>query len=170
MLANIENMLRFFGANYQDVMVSVVIMVSAIIAVIGILKPIVYNRIKNKNIRKAALAFSNIFACFGSAIVYFLIEGWNLKYYFAASLALSVCCIVTYWLYENTCLRNLIGLIGGIALRKFDGIAKLALTTDDVEQVKTEIKNATVQLKATTKQELKKTATQTNFDKDLKGL
>ena len=76
---------------------------------------------------------------------------------------------MTYWLYENTCLRNLIGLIGTLALRKAFNIVSLAATNDDVNAVKTELKNASTQLKTTTKQELKK-ATTIKVDKDLKGL
>lgn len=170
MLANIKNMLLYFGAHYNDILLAVVIMVSSIIVAIGILKPIVFNKIPNKYIRKAVLAFSNVIGCFVSAFVYFLTEGWNLDYYLLAALALSVVCIVTYWFYENTCLRNLIELIGGIALRKVFNIAQLALTNDDAKTVQAEIKNATAQLKATTKTELKKTATKINTDKDLKGL
>lgn len=170
MLANIKAMLYYFGAHYNDIIVSVVIMVSAIIVAIGILKPIIFNKITNKYVRKAVLAFSNVVGCFIAALIYFLLEDWNLKYYFLASGALSVCCIVTYWLYENTCLRNLIGVVGNIALRKGLSVLNLAVTNDDVNTVKAEIKNATAQLKTTTKQELKKTATQIKVDKDLKNL
>ncbi len=170
MLANIKTMLYFFGANFQDILVNVVIMVSAIIAAIGIIKPILKKKITNKYIRKVVFFFSNIASCFVAALVYFLTEGWNLDYYFLAAVALSIVSIVTYALYENTCLRELIGLVGGIALRKAGGVFKFALTTDDAEKVKAEIKNATVQLKATTKQELKKTANNIKVDKDLRNL
>lgn len=170
MLDTLKTMLYFFGAHYTDIILAVVIMVSAIIVAIGILKPILFNKITNKYIRKAVLSFSNIVGCFGASFAYFLIEGWNLKYYLLASVALSVCCIVTYWFYENTCLRNLIGVIGGIALRKALSVLNLAVTTDDVNTVKAEIKNATAQLKTVTKQELKKNVTKINIDKDLRNL
>lgn len=170
MLANIKAMLLFFGAHYNDIIVSVVIMVSAVIVAIGLLKPIIFNRITNKHVRKAVLSFSNVIACFGAALIYFVVEGWDLKYYFLAAGALSVCCIVTYWLYENTCLRNLIGVVGNIALRKGLSILSIAVTNDDVNTVKNEIRNATAQLKTTTKTELRKNATKITYDKDLKGL
>lgn len=171
MLANIKNMFLYFGAHYNDILLAVVIMVSSVIVAIGLLKPLAFNKIKNKYIRKAALAFSNVLGCFVSAFVYFLTEGWNLDYYLLAALALSAVCIVTYWFYENTCLRNLIELVGSLALRKTLSLAHLALTTDDVKTVEAEYNNAKAQLKASTKTELKKTTlTKTNTDKDLRGL
>ena len=170
MLANIKNMLLYFGAHYNEIIVAVTIMVSSIIVVIGILKPILFNKIANKYLRKAALAFSNVLGCIVSALIYFLIEGWNLDYYYLAAGALTVCSIVTYWFYENTCLRNLIELVGGMALRKALSFATFAVTNDDVDAVKAELKNTATQLKTATRQELKKTATKTKVDKDLKNL
>lgn len=170
MLANIKNMLLYFGAHYNDIILAVVIMTSAIIVAIGLLKPVVFNRIQNKYIRKAALSFSNVIGCFIMALVYFLVEGWNFKYFFLAALALSVCCIVTYWFYENTCLRNLIELVGGIAVRKGLSLLKIVLTTDEINQVKTELKKTSTQLKTITKQELKKKVSTLKTDKDLANL
>lgn len=170
MLANIKNMLLYFGAHSTDIILAVVIMVSAVIVAIGILKPVAFNKIKNKHIRKAALSFSNVIGCYIFALVYFLMNDWNLKYYFLAGAALSVACIVTYWFYENTCFRNLIGLIGGIAINKILNLAKIALTADEVDQVKAEFEKASTELKSFTKQELKKTIHTTKEDKDLKGL
>ena len=170
MLANIKNMFLYFGVHYNDIIVAVVIMVSAIIAAIGILKPIIFDKIPNKDVRKVALAGSNVVASFLSALVYFLTEGWDFKYFGIAGAALAICCIVTYWLYENTCLRNLITIIGSLALRKVFSIVSLAATTDDVNAVKAEINNAKTQLKTTTKSELKKTVNSIKADKDLRNL
>ncbi len=170
MLANIKNMFLYFGTHHNDILLAVVIMTSAIIVTIGLLKPIVFNKIQNKHIRKAVLSFSNVIGCFIAAFVYFLIEGWDLKYYYLAAIALSIWCIVTYWLYENTCLRNLINVIGNIAVRKALSLAKIVLTADEVDQVKTEFKNASVQLKTSTKAELKKAANTIKIDKDLRNL
>ena len=169
MLDTLITMCHLFGTYYADIIPMVVIMVSAIIVLIGLFKPI-FNKITNKNLRKVALSFSSVIACFVAAFIYFLAEGWNFKYYFLASCALSVVCIVTYWFYENTCLRNLIGVVGGLALRKALDVLKIAITEDDVNTVKAEIQNATAQLKSTTKQELKNNANKIKVDKDLKGL
>jgi hypothetical protein len=170
MLANIDAMLAFFGANYNDIIVCVVLMVSAIIVAIGLLKPILFNKIPNKYVRKAALASSNVAACFIAALVYFLVNGWNFTHYVPAAGALSVCCIVTYWFYEHTNLRGLISLVGHIALRKLARLACVAITTDDLKAVKAELENTTTELKTKTKVELKKTATKIKEDLDLRGL
>lgn len=160
MLANIHHMLAHFAANYKDIIVVAVIMVSAIIVAIGLLKPIIFNRIHNKLVRKAALALSNIAACFIATLILYLVRGWSLTNYAMASAALSAACIITYWLYENTCLRNLIGLVGGLALRKALSLMNLALTTDDVKAVKQELHKTGEELKAHTTQALKKTGTE----------
>ena len=170
MLANINHMLAYFARNPDDIIVPVVIMVSAIIVAIGLLKPLLFNRIKNKHIRKAALAFSSIAASFVASFIFFWVRGWAFDDYLAASLALAICCIVTYWLYEYTCLRNLIELIGGMALRKALNILNIAATKDDVEAVKAELKKTGEELKAHTKLELKNTANKLKEDKDLKRL
>lgn len=171
MLNNMKNMLLYFGAHSTDIIVSVVIMVSAIIVVIGFLKPILFDRIKNKELRKAALAASNIVSSFICAFVYFVTEGWNFKYYVLASLALAVACIITYYVYETIPgMRKLIGGLGTAAISKVFNVALLAATTDDANAVKTEFQNTTVELKDTTRLELKKNATKVKIDKDLAKL
>ena len=170
MLANIETVLALFGAHYQDIIVCGLIMVSAIIVAIGLLKPLLFNKIKNKHIRKAALALSNVAACYLTVLVYFIVSGFDLEFYVAAATALAVTSIVVYWFYENTCLRDLIGLIGGIVLRKVLKVSLFALTTEDVEAVRAELKKTGEELRTATRQELKKTATEAKEDRDLKTL
>jgi hypothetical protein len=170
MLDNILNAISLFGENLNDNIVCGVIMVSAIIVAIGLLKPLLFNRIPNKHVRGSVIAFTNVAACFGTVFVYFLINGISFDYYVVASVTLSVCCIITYWLYEFTRLRNLIGLIGGIALRKVLKASLLAVTTDDINAVKQELKHTGTELKSYTKTEIKKASSKIKEDKDLKGL
>lgn len=170
MLANIQTMLQDFGANFQDIIVCGLIMVSAIIVAIGLLKPLLFNKIKNKHIRKAALAFANVAACFITVLVYFFTMHISLDYYWTAATSLAVSCIIIYWLYENTCLRNLIEVLGGIVLKKVLKVSLFALTTEDVEAVKAELQKTGAELKSHTKTELKKAATKVREDKDLKTL
>lgn len=159
----IHALLPVIGENLNDILVCGIIMVSAIIVAIGLLKPLIFNKIKNKHIRKVALALTNVAACFLTVLVYFLVCGWSFEHYYPAAIALSVSCILAYWLYENTCLRNLIGLIGNMALRKMLSILTLAATTDDIKAVEAELKKAGRELKAHTKKQIKE-------DKDLNGL
>ena len=171
MFANIIDMAHFFGVNYHDIIVNVVIMVSAIIVCIGFLKPILFDRIKNKELRKGALALTNIGACFVAALGYFLRNGWNLKYYPLAAVALTVVSIVTYYVYETVPgARKLIGGIGLAAISKVFNVGILAATNDDAKVVGTEAKNAVTELKTFTRNELKKASTKINVDKDLRNL
>ena len=169
-MQDIQTMLSFIGANYKDVIVQGLIMVSAIIVGIGLLKPLVFNKIKNKNLRKVALAVSNIAACFLAILITFIVQGWSFEHYLTASIALTLSCIITYWFYENTCLRNLIDTIGSTVISKVLSVSAAAIKKGDVEEVKAELKKAGDELKNLTKQEIKKTATKITEDKDLTGL
>ena len=167
MLANnIQNLLPIIGTHCQGILVCGLIMVSAIIVAIGLLKPLLFNKIKNKHIRGSVIAFTNVAACFGTVLVYFLLNGISFEYYIAAAVSLSVSCIVIYWLYEFTRLRSLIEVIGTIVLRKVLKVSLFALSTEDVEAVKTELQKTGAELKAHAKKELKKAAE----DKDLRTL
>ena len=166
MLDSILRVMPLVTEHFNNIIVYGFMIVSAIIVAIGLLKPILFNKIPNKNIRKVALAFSNVALCFISVLVIFLVKGWNFEYYIATATALSVGCIVTYWFYENTCLRNLIGTVGNIALKKLASIAFIVFTKDDINELKTEVKKITKELKKDTKNALKKA----NEDNDLKGL
>ena len=170
MLNYAKAMLFYFENHFQDIIPCVVMMVSAIIVAIGLLKPVLFDKITNKQVRKVALAFSNVALCFVSALVYFLVEGWNLDYYFVSASALAVCCIITYWFYENTCLRNLIGVVGNIVLRKVASLALVAVNADDINELKTEAVKVKNELKAQTKSTLKKATNKIKEDNDLKGL
>ena len=170
MLENVKALMAFLEVNFNDIFVYVVSMVSAIIVAIGLLKPILYDRINNKQLRKMALAFSNVGACFACVLILFCVKDWNFKYYVTSAIALTITCIVTYWLYENTCLRNLIAVIGNIVLRKIASLAVVAVNTEDINEIKTEAKKVTNELKAHTKEALKKATIETKEDKDLKGL
>ena len=77
---------------------------------------------------------------------------------------------MTYWLYENTCLRNLIGLVGSLALGKVLKTSIFAITTDDIDAVKKELKNTSTELMTVTKRELKKASAKIKEDKDLEKL
>lgn len=170
MLAYIETILPTFRECYQDIIVCGLIMVSAIIVAIGLLKPLLFNKISNKHVRKVALALSSILSCYLVVLVYFIMNGYPFEHYWVAATALAIVCVVVYWFYENTCLRDLIELVGGIALRKILQVSLFALTEEDVNAVKTELKKTGDELKTQTKQELKKKVTKANEDKDLKSL
>ncbi len=171
MISNIKNMLIYFGVHYNDIIVAVTIMVSAIIVAIGLFKPFLFNKIKNESFRKAALALSNMALCFVSAFIYFLWEGWDFKYYIIAAVALWITCILTYYIYETVPgMRKVIGGLGTKAICKVFNVALLAVINDNTDEAKAEAKNGATELETDAKNTLTKVATKVNIDKDLIGL
>ena len=156
---------------WRDLAVVGAIMVSAIIVIIGLLKPIVFNRIPYKPLRKSALAFSDVLLSFIATAIYFVIRDINWEFYWLASLITSTACIITYWLYENTCFRNLIQKLGTLTIDKFSRVAKLAILNEDSKEIEAELKKATEEIKATAKTEIKAFSQKSlTKDKELENL
>lgn len=142
--------------NRQELAIWGSAIVSAIIVLIGIMKPFVYNKIPNKEIRKYVLAFSSVAMSFAFTAVYFLIEAINWRWYVIGSVLVSIACIVTtYWLYENTPLRRGIQKLGLLVIDRIARIAKKAIVANDFDEIEKEIKTATEEIKKTAKKELK---------------
>ena len=171
MLDTLMTMCRLFGTHYADIIPMVVIMVSAIIVLIGFAKPFVFDRIKNEDLRRSVLGAMSVVMSFFFAFIYFLAKGWNFRYYVLASIALSACCILTYWGYETIPgVRKFVGGIGNAAIRKIFNVSLLAATNENANAVKTEIKNGIEEVKTITKKELKTVESKVKVDKDLIGL
>lgn len=149
-------------------------MVSTIIVIIGILKPILFNRIPYKALRKTALALTNVGASFGATAIYFLIEGINWRWYVIGSFITAITTILTYWLYENTHFRDLIHKIGAFTIDKLAYLAKIVLAklvnkTD--KSVDAEFKKVTSELKAFAQAEIKSATKKiVKADKELQNL
>lgn len=166
-----EKIIYNVKAHYLDLIVVGVIMVSAIIMFIGILKPVLFNKIKNKGVRKGLLALSDIVFAFIATAVYFLIESINWEYYWVASAITSLATIVAYWVYENTSLRTLIEKIGTIALKKFVRVGLALFTADEKSEVEQTLNTVIDEVKSATKAELKSTSNALKKgDKELENL
>ena len=171
MLNNIIDMAYYFCANHYDIIVAIAIMVSAIIVFIGFLKAVWFDRIRNKEIRRAVLALANIVCCFAAAFGYFLKNGWDFKYYPIAGVALTLTSIITYYIYETVPgARRFIGGIGRSAIGKVFNVSLLAVTTDDTEAIKSECEKGVNEVKVLAQQELKNAVKNVKTDKDLIGL
>ena len=156
---------------WRELAVAGAIMVSAIIVIMGLIKPL-FNRISCKQLRKSALAFTSIFLSFLATACFFVIRrGTDWELYWIASLMTSLACIVTYWFYENTCLREAIHKIGNLAIDKVANILKMLLNEKDAKAINSEIKKATEELKATARVELKSISKKSNKnDKEWENL
>lgn len=163
MFYNIEVAINFVKENWETFWLVGVIMVSAITVLIGILKPILFDKIKIKALRKTCLAFSNVALCFLGNAILFLANHLNFDIYFHSSFTTAIVSILWYWLYENTCLRDLIHKIGSVVLNKLKGGK---ITKQDQAEIVKEVKT----IVAEAKKEHKKTPKVVKNDKELKDL
>jgi hypothetical protein len=145
-------------------------MVSAIIVFIGLLKPILFDRIKFKPLRKVAIAFTDVLSCLLATAIAFWMNGIDFYYFFPEAIGVFVATVVVYWFYENTCLRNLIQKIGSIMLTKIAQIATGFLTDKEKKDLKTELNSAKQEIKKTLKNELHSASHKQKSDKELSNL
>lgn len=160
----LERMFSIFFNDWENLLTIAFIMVSALIVFLGAMKPVLFNKIKNKNLRGTALFFSSVLLSFGATALAFWIKDWNFDYYLWASFAFSVWTIFVYSLYEYTRLRSFIEWVGSLTIKKFLGI----IGKGEVEEVKEELNVALNELTKTTKSKAK--SVEVKADKELKGL
>jgi hypothetical protein len=164
-------MAKYFSVNYTNITVNVVTMVSVIIVAIGFFKPIVFNRIQSKELRRGALALTNVGACFLAALGYFLRMGWNFKYYFVAACALTLASIFTYYCYETIPgVRKFMGGLGYTVISKVFHVGILVASAENIEAAKREIDKGNQEIKMYVTNELSKLPQKRKTDKDLRGL
>lgn len=160
------NTIALFMSNFKENVLTGVIMVSAIIVFIGLLKPLLFDRIKFKPLRKAAIAFSSAACCFIATATTFWIESIDFSYYWYATAAVFSVMVVVYWFYENTCFRNLIKKIGTIVLTKLYNSFLAIMNKNDVQDIKKEV----AAVKSEIRKELKLEKSKVKTDKELKNL
>jgi cytochrome c biogenesis factor len=158
----LEKIIKMFFNDWQNLLSIAFIMVSALIVFLGALKPFLFNKIPNKNLRGSALFFSSILLSFVFTAGAFWVKDWNFDYYLWVASLFSLWTIVVYALYEYTRLRALIELIGGFAWNKILGIFR-----KDNANVKEELNSALTELTAITKKETKAVAVKVKHDNEL---
>lgn len=114
-------------ANWQKALYGGIIVVSAVIVIMGILK-VAFNKINNKLLRKFLLSFSSVVLVLPVTAIYFAGAGINFDYYWVGYGLCAFATIIVYWLYENTCLRDLIHKIGSLSIAKFTSYAANRIT------------------------------------------
>jgi hypothetical protein len=157
-------------AEWQTLAYVGAIMVSTVITLIGILKPIIFDRIRCKLLRKMLLATSNIVFSFLATAVYFLVDGRNWEWYVCASWVTAITCVLTYFVYENYGLRDGIHKVGTLAINKFGKILYLIWRRESPTKIDAEIEKAHNELKATVRTEIKPTKKSNKKDKELENL
>lgn len=170
MIENVNAILQYLITNKWEYILLGVIMVSAIIVFIGILKPIAFDRIPYKSLRKACLAITNIAFSFAATAIFYWVNDITFAWYWYGATVIAVGTVITYWLYETTCLRDLIHKIGSMVLKKLWSVLKNIFDKDDVESVKKELLTVQTTLTTATKNELKSAAKNVKHDKELNNL
>lgn len=118
-------MVNLFCVNYKIILTAGIIMASMIIVLIGALKPLLFNKIKNKCFRGFLLSLSNVVASFVAVAVLFKMNNINYDYYWFTGSCFCVFCVFIYWCYENlTQARAIIHKIGSAVWRKLAPIIR----------------------------------------------
>ena len=133
----VKEVISIFLNNTEEIFTAVIVMVSAVIVLMGILKTVLFNRIKSKGIRCVALSFSSLAIMYAAVAVYFLINTIDFKYYAICGSLVCVAMIVIYWFYENTYLRAGIHKIGSFVISTLFAkiTAKVKGVADSTEKI-----------------------------------
>lgn len=152
----------FIVANWQNLLLGCIIVFSAVIVVMGILKKAVFNKIANKLVRKILLAFGSVILSLPFTALYDVADGIPFDYYWVDAIVNAVATVLAYWLYENTGLRNFIGYIGKKALCVFVKIFANTIDTEkpDVKLIQSQVND----LKKEVKTEVVKSSKKINSD------
>ncbi len=164
MLRTIQDVLSVLFAHWGQALIGGVILVSAIIVIMGILKKAIIGKIENKLLRKVVLSFTSILLVFPCTAIYFASDKISFDYYWYACALMCVATILTYWLYENTCLRNLISVIGNKVILRYLAVLLSPLFKDEKQDVKEELASTTETVKTETRKQIKKTVVEIDDD------
>lgn len=161
-----------FLANWQRALIGGIVVVSVVITLIGILKKACIDRIANKSARKVILAFSSVILSFPITALYFLADGINFNHYWVGAGLDAVAVIISYWLYENTLLRNFFHYVGkNVIIRffKFLAVSLLKNNNDGGKEDYELLKETAVEVKKDTRKAVIDSLSKFNED-DLKNL
>lgn len=131
----------YFMENIETMLPMVIMMVSALIVFVGMLKPILFNKITNKPVRCVLLSLTSVGLAYASVAIVYLIKGYSFDHYLVAASVYCAVVIVAYWLYENTQLRAGIHKIGSFVLEKVFGVIanKVDVVANDTKAISSSI-------------------------------
>ena len=149
MLENIKSFFQMVVADWQNFLLGGIVIVSAIIVAIGIIKPLITKKFTNAHAKKGILAGLDVVFSFAGTALQFWVTEMPFNHYVVASIMHLVATIVVYWLYENTSLRDVIHTIGSAALSGVRSVvvsnfAKGNTTTTTLNQIKSELYHDTL--------------------------
>lgn len=112
MLNFISRFISYYIGDWKNVFIGALIVMGVVIFLMGILKNALFNRIKNKLLRKVLLSFCSLALVLPATFAYSIYQGLDMQYFWALYALNAIGTIVVYWFYENTGFRNLLSLIG----------------------------------------------------------
>lgn len=126
-----------FMQNQEVIVTAVIIMISTVIVLMGILKRLVFNRIKSKALRCVALSFTSLALVYAATAIYFAINVIDFKWFLPCGTLICIAMIVTYWFYENTQARAGIHKIGSFVITTLFAkiLAKVKGVADSTEKI-----------------------------------
>ena len=153
----ISTVYDYFMQNIETMIPMVIIMMSALIVLMGVLKPILFNKVTNKAIRCVLLSLTSVALSFVSVAVTFFIKQYSFDYYWICGAIYTCGLIVVYWFYENTQLRAGIQKIGSYVLDKFFGVivGKVTKVADNTDKIGASIDEMFTNKKPSKKDEFK---------------
>lgn len=107
-------LLELFTSNWNTIVLGGLIVVGVVIFLMGTLKPVLFDKISNKGLRKTLLSLFSIILVFPATVVWMVSKGWEWNwglFWFLYCLN-SIQTIVVYWFYEGTHLREALHLLG----------------------------------------------------------
>lgn len=138
------NFFSYFVSNVQDVCITTAVCLCTTVVFLGCIKGL-FDYIKIKQARRAALALSSLVCLFPVYGVAFWFARVSYEYYLYWVICSMPLVVIVYWVYEVTALRDLVDKIGKNTLKRF-----LVFLCADV--VDTENKNAKEKLIAEDKE------------------
>ena len=167
-MTNVALMAKVLFHNWHRAAVGGIIVACSVIFLMGILKKFVFNKVQNKLARKVLLSLCSVVLVFPVTALYFVSDNINFQWYWWGCLLTSMLTILTYWLYENTGLRNAIGAIGELTVNKWVKVIYVAFMNKvESNALKNQLAMTTAELKEEVRKEIHNTIKE---DKDLKGL
>lgn len=153
----IINTTKLVLCDWYRFLIGGIIVVCAIIVLEGILKKAFLGKVANKLLRKVLLSMASLALVFPATALYFVSDNIPFDYYWYGCVVVSVLTIITYWLYENTALRNAIAYIGNKTVVKFATVLYYAVKNPDTVNVKNELCKTNKELKKAVKDKIQST-------------
>lgn len=158
-------------ANWQRCAIGGAAVVCSLIVFLGTIKPLIFDKIACKPLRKSLLALTSLALVLPFTAVAFIVDRINFDYYWVACALLAPCVIITYWLYEVSNLRELIVKLGEKTWNKWVVYFASAIVEKDNEKIQLSFLNSLNQEKKVEEKAIKHaTSVKKNKDEELNNL